>query len=82
MVELVDTQDLGSCAVRRVGSSPTTRTMTLEQDFLREILALKFFGDKIIKSKIIHNTQTGDTTLVAGLSSLYLLYNQCIKLIS
>ena len=27
MVELVDTQDLGSCAVRRVGSSPTTRTM-------------------------------------------------------
>lgn len=28
MVELVDTQDLGSCAVRRVGSSPTTRTKT------------------------------------------------------
>ena len=27
MVELVDTQDLGSCAARRVGSSPTTRTM-------------------------------------------------------
>ena len=26
MAELVDTQDLGSCAVRRVGSSPTTRT--------------------------------------------------------
>lgn len=26
MVELVDTQDLGSCAARRVGSSPTTRT--------------------------------------------------------
>ena len=28
MVELVDTQDLGSCAARRVGSSPTTRTIT------------------------------------------------------
>ena len=27
MVELVDTQDLGSCAARRVGSSPTTRTI-------------------------------------------------------
>ena len=26
MVELVDTRDLGSRAVRRVGSSPTTRT--------------------------------------------------------
>lgn len=26
MVELVDTQDLGSCASRRVGSSPTGRT--------------------------------------------------------
>ena len=26
--------------------------------------------------------QEGDTTLVAGPSSLYLLYNQCIKLIS
>ena len=28
MVELVDTQDLGSCAAMRVGSSPTTRTIT------------------------------------------------------
>ena len=26
MVELADAQDLGSCAARRVGSSPTTRT--------------------------------------------------------
>ena len=26
MVELVDSEDLGSSAVRRVGSSPTTRT--------------------------------------------------------
>ena len=29
MVELVDTQDLGSCAAMRVGSSPTTRTIVL-----------------------------------------------------
>ena len=29
MVELVDTQDLGSCAARRVGSSPTTRTISV-----------------------------------------------------
>lgn len=28
MVELVDSEDLGSSAVRRVGSSPTTRTKT------------------------------------------------------
>ena len=27
MAELADVQDLGSCAVRRVGSTPTTRTM-------------------------------------------------------
>ena len=75
------TSPLGSSAARLVGSSPTTRTITLEQDFLLEILALKFFRNKIIKSKIIHNAQIGDITLVAGPSSLYLLYNQCIKLI-
>ena len=28
MVELADAQDLGSCAARRVGSTPTTRTKT------------------------------------------------------
>lgn len=27
MVELADTQDLGSCASRHVGSTPTIRTM-------------------------------------------------------
>ena len=27
MVEMVDSEDLGSSAVRRVGSSPTTRTI-------------------------------------------------------
>ena len=27
MTELADVQDLGSCAARRVGSTPTTRTM-------------------------------------------------------
>ena len=29
MMELVDVQDLGSCAARRVGSSPTTRTIVV-----------------------------------------------------
>ena len=28
MTELADVQDLGSCAARRVGSTPTTRTKT------------------------------------------------------
>ena len=28
MAELADVQDLGSCAERRVGSTPTTRTKT------------------------------------------------------
>ena len=32
MAELADAQDLGSCAERRVGSSPTTRT-NLEATF-------------------------------------------------
>ena len=27
MAELADVQDLGSCAARRVGSTPTTRTI-------------------------------------------------------
>ena len=33
MVELVDTQDLGSCASRRVGSSPTGRTCSENAHF-------------------------------------------------
>lgn len=30
VAELVDAQDLGSCAARRGGSSPSTRTIKLE----------------------------------------------------
>ena len=48
---------------------PCTYSMTTKLDIT-----------KIIKSKIIHYAQMGDITLVAGPSSLYLLYNQCIKL--
>lgn len=42
MVELVDTQDLGSCAARRVGSSPTTRT-TKERTFVYQGKVRSFF---------------------------------------
>ena len=38
MVELADTQDLGSCAARYVGSSPTTRTKKR-----RVLIGLSFF---------------------------------------
>ena len=33
MAELADAQDLGSCAARRVGSTPTTRTKTKDMTF-------------------------------------------------
>ena len=33
MTELADVQDLGSCAARRVGSTPTTRTIINEPRF-------------------------------------------------
>ena len=33
MAELADVQDLGSCAARRVGSTPTTRTIMNELRF-------------------------------------------------
>ena len=34
MTELADVQDLGSCAVRRMGSSPITRTRLIEPESL------------------------------------------------
>jgi hypothetical protein len=40
MVELVDSEDLGSSAVRRVGSSPTTRTINEPPD---DILSVWWF---------------------------------------
>ena len=41
MVELADAQDLGSCAARRVGSTPTTRTKKHADTF---VLACFFFA--------------------------------------
>ena len=32
LMELADMQDLGSCAVRRVGSSPTFRIIQIDDD--------------------------------------------------
>ena len=42
MAELADVQDLGSCAARRVGSTPTTRTRS-EQAIYR---LLHFFVEE------------------------------------
>ena len=57
MMELVDMRDLGSREAIRVGSSPTTRTRTLEQGFSLKTLALELFRNKIKKKNIIvHNT--------------------------
>ena len=37
MAELADVQDLGSCAERRVGSTPTTRTITNNLHFIEKV---------------------------------------------
>ena len=43
-MELVDMQDLGSCAVRRMGSSPTTRTSKADK-FRKEFVGLTLCRD-------------------------------------
>ena len=40
MTELADVQDLGSCAARRVGSTPTTRTKNPECECVRDFYFL------------------------------------------
>ena len=49
LVELADTQDLGSCVARRVGSSPTFRIVKSIFDFSEMLFLLLYFifGDKI-----------------------------------
>lgn len=37
MAELVDVQDLGSCGAIRVGSTPTTRTITNNLHFIEKV---------------------------------------------
>ena len=37
MAELADAQDLGSCEVIRVGSTPTTRTITNNLHFIEKV---------------------------------------------
>ena len=56
MVELVDTQDLGSCAFGRAGSSPVTRTQ-----FFPEIAGV-FFGDSgfIFPNLLLNDLYTRD----------------------
>lgn len=49
VVKLADTQDLGSCVARRVGSSPTFRIVKGIFDFSEMLFLLLYFifGDKI-----------------------------------
>ena len=52
MAELADVQDLGSCAERRVGSTPTTRTIF--KITLTEMWVLFLYAELLIKdSKIV-----------------------------
>lgn len=44
MVELADAQDLGSCAARRVGSTPTTRIAKNRRWFVKNQRSFSFFG--------------------------------------
>ena len=43
MTELADVQDLGSCGVIRVGSTPTTRTI----DWTLTTIGVQFFCAKV-----------------------------------
>ena len=44
MVELADAQDLGSCAARRVGSTPTTRITKNRRWFVKNQRSFSFLG--------------------------------------
>lgn len=56
MVELVDTQDLGSCAARRVGSSPTTRTITEPTvDTIIDCRFVIFMRETTVISRLFHS---------------------------
>ena len=49
MAELADAQDLGSCAVRRVGTTPTTRTTSPQASHcLRRLLYIKVTGARCV----------------------------------
>ena len=48
MAELADVQDLGSCAARRVGSTPTTRTILKER---RDVVVPLFVSDAFQRSQ-------------------------------
>ena len=60
MVEMVDSEDLGSSAVRRVGSSPTTRTKRDKQaetslfvSFFSQIIEQILFG-AVFQRNLLH----------------------------
>ena len=64
MVELVDTQDLGSCAVRRVGSNPTTRTTPSRTAYRSRRL---FFKKSSLAHSVAPPLQTEPAALGFGL---------------
>ena len=61
MTELADVQDLGSCAERRVGSTPTTRTKTeqnilhLKAQSLTELLTYHILFKSVSISMLVYN---------------------------
>ena len=56
MVELVDSEDLGSSAVRRVGSSPTTRTKMNDPTQFEQVDETCEFGGVVVYSESLDIT--------------------------
>ena len=52
-MEMVDMQDLGSCAVRRVGSNPTTRTTSSRTAYRSRRLFSKVISHSFIPSLLL-----------------------------
>ena len=64
MMEMVDMQDLGSCAVRRVGSNPTTRTTSSRTAYRSRRL---FFKKSSLAQSVAPPLQTEPAALGFGL---------------
>ena len=56
MVEMVDSEDLGSSAVRRVGSSPTTRTKMNDPTQSEQVDETCEFGGVVVYSESLGMT--------------------------
>ena len=82
MVELADTQDLGSCAERHVGSSPTTRTKNQQtvvlQRFAYFCFPLILF---LYRSAAICSMQIRDVNLNTGTISYRQIKNKSVQIV-